>query len=78
MNEHIRNNKYFATAKEFRDKTDEFFTQTLPQIGDILGSRINDNVQILKHVSGGVMSIYLVYYGIEGSTPKSRISQSIT
>jgi len=49
MNEHVRNNKYFATAKEFRDKIDEFFTQTLPQIGDILGSRINDNFQVLKH-----------------------------
>ena len=49
MNEHVRNNKYFATAKEFRDKIDEFFSQTLPQIGDILGSRINDNFQVLKH-----------------------------
>lgn len=36
MNEHVRNNKYFATAKEFRDKIDEFFSETLPTIGDIL------------------------------------------
>jgi len=43
MNEHVSNNKYFATAKEFRDKIDEFFIQTLPRIGDILASRINDN-----------------------------------
>jgi len=48
MNEHVRNNKYFATAKEFREKIDEFFSQTLPKIGDILGSRINDNFQVLK------------------------------
>jgi len=44
MNEHVRNNRYFATAKEFRIKIDEFFIQTLPNIGDILASRINDNV----------------------------------
>ncbi len=25
MNEHVRNNQYFSTAKEFRDKIDEFF-----------------------------------------------------
>jgi hypothetical protein len=48
MNEHVRNNKYFATAKEFREKIDEFFSQTLPKIGDILESRINDNFQVLK------------------------------
>jgi transposase len=47
MNEHVRNNKYFATAKEFRDKIDEFFSQTLPKIGDVLESRINDDFQVL-------------------------------
>lgn len=51
MNEHVRNNKYFATAKEFRNKIDEFFTQTLPRIGDILASRINDNFQVLNSAS---------------------------
>lgn len=51
MNEHVRNNKYFATAKEFRDKIDEFFSQTLPKIGDILASRINDNFQVLNSAS---------------------------
>jgi transposase len=48
MNEHVRNNKYFATAKEFRNKIDELFSQTLPKIGDILVSRINDNFQVLN------------------------------
>ena len=51
MNEYVRNNKYFATAKEFRDKIDEFFSQTLPNLGDILASRINDNFQVLNSAS---------------------------
>lgn len=51
MNEYVRNNKYFATAKEFRDKIDEFFSQTLPRIGGILASRINDNFQVLNSAS---------------------------
>lgn len=51
MNEHVRNNRYFATAKEFREKIDEFFQETLPQIGNNLSSRINDNFQVLKHAS---------------------------
>jgi len=51
MNEHVRNNKYFATAKEFRDKIDEFFSETLPTIGDILETRINDNFQVLNSAS---------------------------
>jgi len=50
MNEHVRNNKYFATAKEFRNKIDEFFSQTLLKIGDILESRIN-NFQLLNSAS---------------------------
>jgi hypothetical protein len=51
MNEHLRNCKYFSTAKEFREKMDEFFSQTLPKIGDILESRINDNFQVQKSAS---------------------------
>jgi len=51
MNEQVRNNKYFSTAKEFRDKIDEFFEQTLPGIGDSLKSRINDNFQVLNQAS---------------------------
>lgn len=45
MNEHARNNKYFATAKEFRQSIDSFFSDTLPRIGHTLTSRINDNFQ---------------------------------
>ena len=47
MNEHARNSKYFATAKEFREAIDNFFIKTLPSIGNTLGSRINDNFQVL-------------------------------
>lgn len=45
MNEHARNNRYFATAKEFRRHINEFFDTTLPNIGPTLNSRINDNFQ---------------------------------
>lgn len=48
MNEHVRNNQYFSTAKQFREKIDDFFQNTLPKIGNSLTSRINDNFQVLK------------------------------
>jgi transposase len=51
MDEHVRNNKYFAMAKALRDKIDEFFSQTLPKIRDILASRIKDNFQVLNSAS---------------------------
>ena len=48
MNEHVRNNHYFATAKEFRQKIEHFFSDTLPAMGSSLNSRINDNFQRLS------------------------------
>lgn len=45
MNEHARNNKYFATAKDFRRSLNHFFDVTLPTIGATLSGRINDNFQ---------------------------------
>ena len=51
MNEHARNNRYFATAKEFRRQINDFFKYTLPAIGDTLNGRINDNFQMLKSAS---------------------------
>ena len=51
MNEHARNNKYFATAKEFRQSIDNFFDETLPEIGSALTSRINDNFQTFNFSS---------------------------
>jgi len=47
MNEHVRNNKYFSTAKEFREQIDDFFENKLPEIGNSLSSRINDDFQKL-------------------------------
>ncbi len=51
MNEHVRNNRYFADKHEFRDKVFKFFTITLPDIADSLTSRINDHFQVLKTAS---------------------------
>jgi len=47
MNEYVRNNHYFHSAKEFREKIDGFFKKTLPEIGGTLDSRINDNFQTI-------------------------------
>lgn len=51
MNEYVRNNRFFSSAKEFRDKILEFFETTLPQIGQTLRQRINDNFQKLNHAN---------------------------
>lgn len=48
MNQHVRNNQYFATAKEFRERINRFFSTTLPNIADALDSTINDNFQTLE------------------------------
>jgi transposase len=45
MSEYARNNRYFATAKEFRRHINHFFDVTLPAIGTTLDGRINDNFQ---------------------------------
>lgn len=45
MNEHARNNRYFATAKDFRRSINHFFDVILPDIGATLNGRINDNFQ---------------------------------
>ena len=47
MNEHARNNKYFQTAKEFRQSIRHFFDVTLPEIADSINTRITDNFQLL-------------------------------
>ncbi len=48
MNEHVRNNMFFKTSSEFREKIHAFFNETLPVIGDSLVTRINDNFQKLN------------------------------
>lgn len=47
MNEHVRNNRFFKSAKDFRSEINRFFEEVLPDIGDSLSSRINDNFQRL-------------------------------
>ncbi|MDQ9126162.1 IS630 family transposase [Serratia fonticola] len=51
MNEHARNNRYFASKHDFRDAIFNFFRTTLPEIASSLTSRINDNFQVLKTAS---------------------------
>lgn len=48
MNEYARNNRFFQTAKEFRETVLEFFEITWPKIAHDMAGRINDNFQILK------------------------------
>lgn len=48
MNKHVRNNRFFTCAKEFRQKIDDFFQKTLPKIASSLDSTINDNFQRLE------------------------------
>lgn len=47
MNEHVRNNRFFKSAKDFRQTIDQFFTEILPEIGASLDGRINDHFQAL-------------------------------
>ena len=51
MNQHARNNRYFASTKDFRAAIDNFFEVTLPKIGGDLSSWINDNFQVLNQAS---------------------------
>ena len=53
MNEYVRNNRVFASVKEFRNDILEFFNVTWPKISTTLRARINDNFQSLKSVPSG-------------------------
>lgn len=48
MNEHVRNNRVFESAKEFRREITNFFDVTWPQIAMASTDRINDNFQRLN------------------------------
>ena len=48
MNEKVRNNRFFKGAKDFKDAINHFFDDILPDIGNSLDGRINDNFQMLK------------------------------
>ena len=51
MNEHVRNNRFFHSAQEFRKEIAEFFDITWPKIAHSMVDRINDNFQTLKYTS---------------------------
>ena len=48
MNEKVRNNTVFDSAKEFRQKIMSFFEQTWPDISESMRSRINDNFERIQ------------------------------
>ncbi len=48
MNEKVRNNRCFKGAKDFKEAINSFFDDILPNIGNTLDGRINDNFQLLK------------------------------
>lgn len=51
MNEEVRNNRYFASPKVFREEMHRFFSNTLPALAGALACRINDNFQTLKNAT---------------------------
>jgi transposase len=53
MNENIRNNVMFKSAKQFRDAISDFFETKLSKIAPSLRGRINDNFQTIDPVPSG-------------------------
>lgn len=51
MNEKVRNNRYFASPKAFRQEIHHFFRNILPGLAGGLSRRINDNFQTLKNAT---------------------------
>lgn len=47
MNEQVRNNYYFKSAKDFRKKINDFFKITLPKLAPSLYGRMNDEFQTI-------------------------------
>ena len=48
MNEKVRNNRFFKSSKDFKEAINRFFDDILPDIGQQLDDRINDNFELLK------------------------------
>ena len=48
MNEYSRNNQFFKTGREFRNKIMDFFNETWPKISCDMSGRINDNFERIK------------------------------
>jgi transposase len=53
MNEKVRNNVFFTSAKHFREAISEFFETTISKIAQSLRHRINDDFQAIKTVPSG-------------------------
>ena len=53
MNERVRNNYYFLSPTEFREKINGFFTDIIPTIPDVLQRRINDKFHVVSSASSG-------------------------
>ena len=53
MNERVRNNSFFPSAKIFRNAISEFFGTTIEQIAQSLRGRINDDFQTIKPAPSG-------------------------
>ena len=53
MNESVRNNRFFTSAKEFREAILDFFRNTWPRIAHLMVDRINDNFAILYPAYSG-------------------------
>lgn len=53
MNENVRNNVFFKSAKNFNESICEFFDKTIAEIAHSLRGRINDNFQTIKPVPSG-------------------------
>jgi transposase len=47
MHEYVSNNRVYERFKDFKKSLFDFFDHTMPNIKDILVSRITDNFQIL-------------------------------
>ena len=50
MNENVRNNVFFTSAKHFREAIAEFFETTIFRIAQSLRRRINDDFQTINPV----------------------------
>lgn len=50
MNEHVRDNRFFSSAKVFRESSMTFFDTTWSRVAMRLIDRVNDNFQIIKSV----------------------------
>ena len=48
MNEEVRNNRFFKSAKDFRDSLEGFFTDIWPRLIPAMRSRMNDDFRIVQ------------------------------